>query len=66
MICVIGRLVNKELGFRHFSLPRARGQRKPKRSQNSASAFQIEIKEAKRLATSTVSIRQALELLAWL
>jgi hypothetical protein len=47
-------------------LPRARGQRKPKRSQNSASAFQIEIKEAKRLATSTVSIRQALELLAWL
>jgi len=42
-----------------------RGQRNLSAAKNQRFGFQIEIKKAKRLATSIVSIRQALELLAW-
>jgi hypothetical protein len=45
-----------------FVAPYAR-RAQPKRSKVSASTFGL---KSKRLATSTVSIRQALELLAWL
>jgi len=53
-------LVGKELRFRHFSLPRTRGQRNPRAAKISASAFRLKQRKAKRLATSTVSIHQAL------
>jgi len=56
----IGDLVEKELRCRHFRLPRTRGQRNPSAAKISASAFTLKSKQAKRLATSTVSIRQAL------
>jgi hypothetical protein len=56
----IGHLLDKELGFRHFSLPRARGERNLSAAKISASAFRLKLKKAKRRATSIVSIRQAL------
>jgi len=62
MICVreIGDLVDKELRFRHFSFASCANPAQPKRSKISASAFRLKSKKAKRLATSTVSIGQAL------
>jgi hypothetical protein len=55
----IGDLVEKELPCRHFRCL-VREASATKRSQNQRLGFQIETKKAKRLATSTVSIRQAL------
>jgi hypothetical protein len=56
----IGDLVEKKLRFRHFSLPCTRDQRNPSAAKISASAFRLKSKKTKRLATSTISIRQAL------
>jgi hypothetical protein len=55
----IGDLVDKE-PFPPFSLLRKRGERKLSAAKISASAFRLKSKKTKRLATSTISIRQAL------
>jgi hypothetical protein len=52
-------LVDKE-SFPPFSLPRTQGQRNPSAAKISALAFRLKSKKTKRLATSTISIRQAL------
>jgi histone H3/H4 len=58
MICVreIGDLVDKELRFRNFRCL----VREASAAKISASAFRLKSKKTKRLATSTISIRQAL------
>jgi len=53
-------MVEKELRFRHFSLPRTRGQRNPSAAKISAPAFRLKSKKAKRLTMRAASIRQAL------
>jgi hypothetical protein len=58
-------LVEKKLRFRHFSLPRTRGQRNPSAAKISASVFRLKLKKTKRLATSTISNPPGAELLAW-
>jgi hypothetical protein len=55
----IGHLIDKEPGFRHFCCL-VREASATQARQNQRLGFQIEIKEAKHLATSTISIRQAL------
>jgi hypothetical protein len=52
-------LIEKELRGRYFRCL-VREPAQPKRSQNQRLGFQIESKKTKRLATSTISIRQAL------
>jgi len=67
MLCVreSESLVNKKLGFRHFSLPRTRGPAQPKRSQNQRLDFQIEIKENKTPGDEHYLDPPGAELLAW-
>jgi hypothetical protein len=56
----IGDILEKETTFPPFSLPCTRGQRNPSGAKISASAFRLKSKKTKRLATSTISIRKAL------
>jgi hypothetical protein len=56
----IGDLVDKELRFCHFRCFVREARRNSSAAKISASAFRLKSKKAKRLATSTISIRQAL------
>jgi hypothetical protein len=68
MICVreIGDLVDKELRFRHFSLPRARSQRNSSAAKISASAFRLKSKKTKTPGDEHYLDSPGVELLAWL
>jgi hypothetical protein len=62
----IGDLVDKEIRFRHFSLPRKQMPAQPKRSQNQRLGFQIEINESKTPGHEHCLDPPGAELLAWL